>query len=157
MSYSAYLMHVIIGTATYFILRWASRKITGRREKLKSVLCFFIAIIITPAIYALFIASIISAISWESVRDFNKETWLAEKNTRHEMTDDLIKSGMLKAKAKTEVLSLLGEPDFRRDSLQTWEYDLGISTRGLGIQFNVLIVRFEGDTVARVEKFEGMD
>ena len=72
------------------------------------------------------------------------------------MRDDLVKSNILIGKTKNEVIQLIGRSE-SADSTDIWTYNLGMSSSGLGWQFNSLQLIFENGIVIDVEKQEQMD
>ena len=68
-------------------------------------------IVMTPFLYVSLIFIWISYISYYPERDFDKEKWNANIETRYEMTDDLIDNGKLIGLTKDDVRQLLGEEE----------------------------------------------
>jgi hypothetical protein len=75
------------------------------------------------------------------------------------MVDDILKSKMLYGNDTMAVKELLGEPDWRHDSVRhrqgvnIWEYDMGSGGAGLGFTFYYLNLRFRNDKVDSVYYF----
>ncbi|NOT74229.1 MAG: hypothetical protein HOP08_04815 [Cyclobacteriaceae bacterium] len=153
----AYLINLAIGVLTFFILRLVLKRIIKTNKTLRISLTWIGTIILTPIIYIGIIFLIFSWMFYEPTRDFSKERWFSEKQKRYEMRDDIVESDFLKNKNKAEVLNLLGSPDFRTDTTNVWEYDLGTSGAGFGWQFNSLLVKFDHEQVSKVEKREIVD
>lgn len=156
MSKEVYIIILVIGIVTFFILRWTFRTFI-KADKPRIALTWLGTIILTPLIYVALVAVLFSLLFYQPKRDFDKDKWFADKEKRYEMRDDLVDSGILKEKSKKETIDLLGPPDFGTDTTNVWNYDLGTSGTGLGWQFNTLLVMFDNDRVVNVEKQEIVD
>jgi hypothetical protein len=97
-----------------------------------------------------------SYLFYEPQYDFEKERWFADKNARFKMRDDLVNSGILNGKSKSEIIELIGKSQ-SNDSTEIWTYDLGMSGAGFGWQFNSLKLTFENGKVSDVKKQEIVD
>jgi len=149
MTMIGYIFDLVIGVTIFFILRWALKKfITTYR--LRIVLSLIGTIILIPIINVGLLLIYLSIHYYEPHRDFEKERWFADKAKRYEMLDDLEENEILKNRNKTEIVDILGLPDFGTDTTNTWNYDLG--TSGAVWQFNSLILIFDNDKVVNVEK-----
>lgn len=157
MGVEVYIINVVIGILTFLILWWITKKFITTNRVLRILLTCLGTIVLTPIVYTGLIGIMITAMFYEPTRDFNKEKWFADKSKRYEMRDDLVESELLKNKTKEEILSILGSPDVRADTVNIWNYDLGTSQAGLGWQFNNLIITFDNDRVTKVEKTEIVD
>lgn len=156
MSKEVYIINLVIGVVTFFILRWTLKKFV-KADKLRIGLTWVGTIILTPLIYVGLIAIFFSILFHQPTRDFDKDRWFADRERRYEMRDDIVESGILKEKNKKEIIELVGPPDFGTDTTDVWNYDLGTSGAGLGWQFNTLLVTFDNDRVIKVEKQEVVD
>ena len=156
MSTEVYIINLIIGVVTFFSLRWILKKFV-KSDKLRIGLTWGGTIILTPLIYVGIVAIFFSILFYEPTRDFDKEKWFADRESRYEMRDDIVESGFLNDKNRQEIIDLIGLPDFGTDSTNIWNYDLGTSGAGLGWQLNTLIVTFDNDRVVKVEKREILD
>lgn len=156
MSIAVYIINLVIGIMTFFILRWTLKKFVNTR-KLRIVLTWAGTIVLTPVIYIGLTITFVSILFYQPTRGFDREKWLADKEKRYEMRNDIVESEILKNKDKKEVAELLGLPDFGSDTTNIWNYDLGTSGAGLGWQFNSLIVTFDKELVTKVEKKEITD
>jgi hypothetical protein len=155
-SAEAYLIILVIGTITFFLLRGIFRR-TIKNDKLRRRLTWVGTIILTPVIYAVLVLAMLGIMFYEHQQDFNREKWFAERDKRYEMRDDLAGGDLLVNKTKNEIIELLGPPDVGVDTMDIWDYNLGISTAGFGWQFNSLILTFANERVIRVEKNEIVD
>lgn len=156
MSIEVYIINLVIGIVTFFILRWTLKKFV-KADKVRIGLTWIGTAILTPIIYVGLITVFFSILFYEPTRDFDREKWLADKEGRYEMRDDIVESKILNGKSKKEVIDLIGLPDFGTDTTKIWNYDLGTSGAGLGWQFNTLLVTFDNDRVVKVEKQEIVD
>jgi hypothetical protein len=156
MSIEVYIINLVIGIVTFFILRWTFKKFV-KADKVRIGLTWIGTAILTPIIYVGLITVFFSILFYEPTRDFDREKWLADKEGRYEMRDDIVESKILNGKNKKEVIDLIGLPDFGTDTTKIWNYDLGTSGAGLGWQFNTLLVTFDNDRVVKVEKQEIVD
>ncbi len=146
---------LIIGIPTYFLLHWILKKfiIDSRTLKVSSIIG---TLILAPILYFGFIFLFVSYLLYEPQYDFDKEKWFADKNTRYEMRDDLVDSGILNGKTKREIIELIGKSE-SADSTDIWTYNLGMSGAGLGWQFNRLELTFEDGKISDVKKIEIVD
>jgi hypothetical protein len=156
MSIEVYIINLVIGVVTFFILRWTLKRFV-KADKLRIGLTWTGTIILTPIIYIGLIIGFFSVLFRQPTVDFNKEKWFADKEIRYQMRDDLVNSKILENKSKKEVTDLLGLPDFGTDTTNIWDYDLGTSGAGFGWQFNSLIVTFDNERVTTVKKKEIVD
>lgn len=156
MSFEVYIINLIIGAITFFILQFTLKKFV-KEDHRRNRLTWIGTIVLTPIIYVALIGLLLTTMFHQPSSDFNRNKWLSDKSARHEMRDDLVESEILKNKTKEEVLEILGPPDVRADTLNYWDYDLGISAAGFGWQFNNLIITFDKNRVAKVEKREVVD
>lgn len=157
MSTEVYIINLVIGVVTFFILRWTLKRFIKSDIVLRITLTWFGTVVLTPIIYIGLIAIVFSLMFYEPTRDFDKEKWFDDKAKRYEMRDDLVKTGLLQNKSKQEILEILGPPDLMADTVNIWDYDLGTSGAGFGWQFNNLILTFDNGRVTKVEKKEIVD
>src|SRR5688572_6465268 len=78
---------------------------------------------------------------------FDKELWLESDSLRYQMLDNLVESDILIGKKPDEVISLLGVPEYRWDSLGKWQYNAGAAAVGLGVSFYSLVIWFKNGVV----------
>ena len=144
-----------IAAFIFFLFMWILKNYI-KTDTTRRILMWAASILFFPIMYLAFIGLTFWIILYEPSRVFNKTNWFELKKERNEMVDDLIESKILENKSKTEVIELIGRPN-SADSLSKWTYDLGMSTSGLGFEFNYLEVTFGKDLVTKVEKFEILD
>lgn len=75
---------------------------------------------------------------------------MTEKYIKLEMVANLIQSGVITGKDSNEVKTILGEPENRNDSLQTWNYNMGQGGGGPGFTIHYLVVKFSADSVSTI-------
>ncbi|WP_299126393.1 hypothetical protein [uncultured Winogradskyella sp.] len=146
---------IILAIPTFFILRWILKRFI-KNKKTRNWTSIFGTIIIAPILYIGLVMAFFSYLFYEPQYDFEKERWFADKNARFEMRDDLVNSGILNGKSKSEVIELIGKSE-SNDSTEIWTYDLGMSGAGFGWQFNSLQLTFENGKVTDVKKHEIVD
>lgn len=100
--------------------------------------------------YVAFVWLVFNVITFEKQTKFNQDKWMAEKNKRHEMADDLIQSDIIAGKDSNKVKALIGEPDLRNDTLQIWNYNMGQGGGGFGFTMHHLVVEFTADSVSNL-------
>jgi Na+(H+)/acetate symporter ActP len=143
---------IAIGIPTFFLCRWYFKKFIKVKETRK-IASWVGVILLMPIIYiicALITVEIIFHIPHE---EFNRAKWFESKKSRWKMKNNLIESEILNGKNKAEVVNLLGKSDVG-DTTNIWNYDLGVSGKGLGWCFNHLELTFENEKVIKVKKIE---
>lgn len=108
---------------TYYIsLRIFRRK--NEKQKLIKRISFWSTFIVIAFVLYLFFVFGLNGIE-ESVRrqNFNKETWLQDINGRYPYADFLIENKKLDRLTKSEIIDLLGNPDFESGNVLT--YNIG--------------------------------
>ncbi|WP_179377379.1 hypothetical protein [Winogradskyella wichelsiae] len=146
---------ILIGIPIFFILRWILKRFI-KNKKTRNWISILGTIIIAPILYIGLVMAFFSYLFYEPQYDFKKERWFADKNARFEMRDDLVNSGILIGKSKSEIIDLIGKSE-SNDSTEIWTYDLGMSGAGFGWQFNSLQLTFENGKVTDVKKYEIVD
>ena len=146
---------LIIAIPTFFIFRWILKRFI-KDKKTRNWSSVAGAIIIAPILYLGLVFAFFSYLFYEPQYDFDREKWFADKQARFEMRDDIVESGILNGKTKSEIIELIGDTK-SADSTDIWSYDLGMSGAGLGWQFNYLQLTFENGKVSDVKKLEIVD
>ncbi len=154
-SIEVYVINFLIGVAVFFSFRWLFRKFI-RNEKQRKWAVWGTTIIVTPIIYVGLILAMLASWSYVPKRGFNQERWFSDKESRHEMKENLMKSRLLEGKTKEEVASILGGPTWG-DTTNVWQYDMGASSAGFGWRFHTLKITFENGRAAKVEGYEVVD
>lgn len=155
MSPNVPIIIIIIAIPTFFTLRWILKRFIKNKNTINGT-SIFGTIIIAPILYIGLVMAFFSYLFYEPQYDFEKERWFADKNSRFKMRDDLLNSGILNGKSKSEVIELIGNSE-SNDSTEIWTYDLGMSGAGFGWQFNSLQLTFENGIVTDVKKHEIVD
>lgn len=101
-------------------------------------------------IYTAFVWLVFKVITYEKRLIFSKDKWMTEKNKRYEMAEDLIQTGIITGKDSNEVKALIGEPDFRNNTPQIWNYTMGEGGGGLGFMMHYLVIEFVADSVTSI-------
>lgn len=141
----------------YYLTQWTLVKLKVKQEKRiyikvlsATALSFIVFSILLPMI-------VMYIIGYEKSRKFTRERWCEMPAKRYETRKNLVKSKLLMQKSKGNIKMLLDDPTSENDSLQQWVYDLGMSSAGLGFQFNTLILKFRNDTVVQADIAEYID
>lgn len=144
------LILLLISTPIYFFWRWVFNKYIN--DKLTRIISVWVSTIITMVgIYLGLIALLLYYITREPSSDFEQSEWLANKEERFSMGDDIVESKILVGKDTNQVKQLLGQPSWK-DSLNTsWTYDMGTGGSGLGFMFHHLSVKFDNAKVVKAE------
>jgi len=146
---------LIIAIPTFFVLRWILKRFI-KDSKTRNWTSILGAVVIAPILYIGLAIAFFSYLFYEPQYDFDREKWLADKQTRFEMRDDIVDSELLIGRSKSEIIDFIGNPEFG-DSTKIWTYDLGTSGAGFGWQFNSLELTFKNDKVKEVKKIEIVD
>ena len=153
---------LILGLIIFYIIyRILSRWYKNRKPKI--LLATLSTLILTPLIYNLIILAILGFFFYEyhPTREFNRTSWSENINDRHEMFIDIVESDTLIGKTKKEILNILGEPykpfDLEKDTLSTWQYNLGSEGHGMGWKFHGMIIKFKSNKVESIKKWEAID
>lgn len=145
---------LIISVPTFSILRWILKRFI-QNKKTRNWTSIAGTIIIAPILYLVLVFSFFSYLFYEPQYNFDREKWFTDKHSRFEMRKDIVESGILKGKSKTEIIELIGKPVYKSSEL--WTYDLGMSGAGLGWQFNYLKLTFKNEKVSSVKNLEIID
>lgn len=143
------IIWVIVFLLGYFILR----KIRPNKNHFKNPILWIISIITSPVIYIGLIFLWITLSTQYPHKDFNKEKWNSDIESRFEYADDLVDNNLLIGLTKTEVETMLGEPD--SENANTLTYYIGFSPRHfIGIDPDWLEIKFENGKVINVRIYE---
>lgn len=146
---SVYLKLLIATIAVIIFCRWLAKKLI-KNGKSKAYSINAKRLIYAGFSYLAFTWLVYKVITYERQSKFNRDKWVTEKYRRHEMAKDLIQSGIMAGKDSNEVKTILGEPDNRNDSLQTWNYNMGQGGGGPGFTIHYLVVKFSADSVSTI-------
>lgn len=156
LSIEVYFILAILGAPFYFLFRYLFKKRIANKNK-RIIITWATTVIVTPILYALLVASFILISEYYPNRDFNKQEWLANKDTRYEYSKDIIKSKMLIGKTKAQVRAMLGDDVNleKADSLakgNDWYYGLGFRPVFLSIDPDYLLIQFKNGKAVNVEQ-----
>jgi len=151
-SIEVYFILIVLGVPTFFIWRWLLKKFI-KTDKTRKIVTWTATIVATPLIYVGLIMLWIFSMSYHPTHDFDKEKWFADKETRYELSEDIIDSKMLIGKTKTEVRQILGNEN-NLDQNDNWSYYLGFRPGFANIDPDVLDIEFKDGKVIRVGQHE---
>ena len=98
-----------------------------------------VSLIISCAVFA-------SCNEWER-KSFESHKWKQSVPLRYAMLHDLVYSKILIDRSADQVISVLGTPENRWDSLQRWRYQAGWVGEGLGLSIYSLFLKFKDGVV----------
>lgn len=151
-SLEVYFIIALLATPFFFLWRRLFRN--KMMSKPKMVIASWVAAFCTaPFVYVAIIFIWVSIINYYPSNDFNQSNWLAEKEKRYELSEDIIESRLLIGKSKAEVKQLLGDEE-NNELSDDWHYDLGFKPSLLGIDPDVLDVYFQNGKVVKVGQHE---
>ncbi|OOQ58372.1 hypothetical protein BC343_11090 [Mucilaginibacter pedocola] len=153
MSIEVYVIWAVLNIPFYFIFKNVFRKRIGDKRK-RSLLIWACMLAAAPVFYVLLVIGFFAAMAYYPDRDFDREGWNTNKDTRYEYSESLIESRMLIGKTKTEVRRLLGA-DEGRDNDSSWCYELGFKPGFGNIDPDYMCIKFLNDKVVSVEQHEG--
>src|SRR6476661_6436005 len=131
MSAEVFMVCLILGIPIFFLSRWILKR-SIKHNRARIVTTWTITIVGSYLLYHLLIALFILYLVYEPSRSFDQSAWKNNKNDRFEMADDLIKSRILIAKDSNQVIHVLGKPNYRLLKDNSFVYDMGTGTAGLG-------------------------
>lgn len=146
---SVYVKLLIVSITVIIFCRWLVKKLT-RLGRSKAYAINTTRLIYAGFIYTAFVWLVFKVITYEKRLIFSKDKWMTEKNKRYEMAEDLIQTGIIAGKDSNEVKALIGEPDFRNNTLQIWNYTMGEGGGGLGFMMHYLVIEFAADSVTSI-------
>ena len=91
--------------------------------------------------------------SYHPTYDFDKEKWFADKETRYNLSEDIIESEMLIGKTKSEVRQILGDEN-NTDQSDYWSYYLGFTPGFVNMDPDALVIEFKDGKVIKVGQHE---
>jgi len=151
-SVDTYFIFIILGIPTYYLFRWLLKKFI-KVDKTRISATWTATIIATPIIYFGIILLWLLSISYYPSHDFDKEKWSKDKETRYELSNNLIESKMLIGKTKSEVRQLLGDEGNNNES-NHWNYYLGFRPGFPNMDPDVLDIEFKEGKVFNVRQYE---
>ena len=144
---------ILLAIPLYFFWRWLLKKFI-KNERNRKIATWVITICSAPILYVLLIILWIFIISYYPSYDFNKKEWLADKETRYELSEDIIESQILIGKTKQQVREILGN-DENKEEDNYWQYYLGFKPTLFAIDPDILRVEFKNGKVINVQQIKG--
>lgn len=151
-SIEVYLILIVLGIPTFFIWRFLFKKFI-KAERTRKIATWTATLITIPLIYAAIVMLWILSMSYYPTHDFDKEKWFSDKETRYELSEDIIESEMLIGRTKSEVRQILGNEN-NSDQSDHWSYYLGFRPGLFSIDPDVLNIEFRDGKVIRVQQHE---
>jgi hypothetical protein len=145
MGFDVIIINLILAVPVFFLCRLLFRKIIDDSKRRR--LTWITTIVLTPLLYASLIFMLIAVVSYYPKRNFDKDKWRADVETRYEMTDDLVDNQKLIGKTREEVSELLGENGVNPNGLR-WTYYIGFKPGLIRIDPDVLEIEFKDDRVS---------
>jgi outer membrane protein assembly factor BamE (lipoprotein component of BamABCDE complex) len=150
---SVYIINLIISIPTFFLLRWALKRVIKTDDLLRKIVTWVGTIFLTPIIYFALCIAIIAYISYYPTKTFDETIWRTDTEKRYEMTEDIIDNKLLIGKTKDQIIKTLGDDYFKYDE-NRWGYDVGFVPRLFNIDPDVLDIHFKDDKVESVGQHE---
>lgn len=147
-SIEVYFILLILGIPIFFFWSWLLKKFI-KVDKARKIATWSATILVTPLIYVEIIMLWLFIISYHPNHNFDKEKWVANKEKRYELSDDIIDNRILIGKTKSEVRQLLGNEGNTNES-DYWHYYLGFRPGFLNIDPDVLDIQFKDGKVIKV-------
>lgn len=147
-SIEVYFIILILAIPTFFIWRLIFRKHIKDKNRL-NIITLVATLVATPIIYIGIIMLCIFSISYYPSKEFDRQKWISDKESRYELSEEIIESEMLIGKTKSEVKEILGDEENDDDS-DLWNYYLGFKPQLFGIDPDVLDIEFENGKVIKV-------
>jgi len=125
-------------------------------------LTVLVSLVITPLIYFYLLYPMINIFTnYHHQKYFSSELWMENPALRYELSDNMINSGVLKGKSKTEVKNLLGKPEWLswNDSLKAhnkdkWNYALGLEPGAFNEQKECIELSFKNEKLTKIEQYQ---
>ena len=151
-SIEVFFILLFLGVPIFFVCRWLLKKFIKIDQKRK-IATWVATLIATPFIYFSIIMLWFFCMSYHPAHNFDKVKWFTNKETRYELSEDIIESEMLIGKTKSEVRQILGDEN-NSDQSEHWSYYLGFRPGFINIDPDVLDIEFEHGRVIRVGQHE---
>jgi hypothetical protein len=146
LSLEVYFILFSIFIPTFFFWKWILKKYI-KVAKTRKIATWLATLVVTPFIYLGLIILFIFLMSYTPSKKFDKPQWLADKEERFQMADDIIESKMLIGKDTNQVKQILGEPPWRDTTANKWTFDLGCGGGGFGFLFHYLDLHLDKKSV----------
>lgn len=96
------------------------KKFSSKKKPLSSPTYWITAIFSTPIFYVGFIFLYFLISSFYETKEFDKQNWAEDTHTRYVYVDDLIDNEKLIGLTNSELINLLGEPDYEDATIMTF-------------------------------------
>ena len=96
------------------------RKYSSRKKPLSNLYYWITAIVATPCLYIGFLLIWLVVSSSYERKEFDKENWAENRDTRYVYVEDLVDGEKLIGLTSSELKSMLGEADHENDSTMTF-------------------------------------
>jgi hypothetical protein len=151
-SVEVFFILIVISIPTFYISRWLLKKCI-KVDKTRKIATWTATLIATPILYFGLILLWLISMSYHPSYDFDKQKWFTNKESRYEISEDIIESKMLIGKTKLEVRELLGDEGNKEES-DHWYYYLGFRPGIANIDPDVLDIEFKDGKVFKVGQHE---
>ena len=145
---------LILAIPTYFIIKWAMKKLKIGNINNRKYIAIIPTLILSPIIYFGLVLIWIFSISYYPTNDFNQNEWNTNIEERYKMSEDIIKSKMLIGKTRDEVIRILGN-NFSSNDENRISYELGNVPGLFNIDPDYLDIKLENGIVVSVNQYEG--
>lgn len=140
-----------------FILVFLFVKTIDKRKWLS----ILVSLVLTPLVYFYIFYPILNIFSsYHHQKYFNSEAWLEKPALRFEMTENILNSGTLIGKTKSEIEQLIGNYEWLswNDSIKNhddnyWNYALGLKPGALNNKKECMTIIFKDGKVADIETY----
>ena len=145
-----FLAHIIILVLITSTL-WLIVKVL-LKKKTKTRWILLAGVISTPILYQVFVWTFLFwFVPRTPTRDFDEVTWRNELDKRPEMIDDLVNSEVLMNQSASEVLHLLGKPNYG-DTTTHLGYDVGWQYINGRMNHVLLELHIENGQIRKIDK-----
>ena len=145
------LLWLTVAIPSFFLCRWLFRKFI-KSNLLVAFAAGIAAVVVIPFLIVALILVGLKINAYYPRDEFNRSRWLADKEKRYELSDDIISKKLLLGKSKAEVEQLLGRENNTQNN--NWEYYIGFLPGFGAIDPYVLSIEFSSGKVRRVWQHE---
>lgn len=150
-SLEVYLICIILSIPIYFACQWFYKKII-KDILTRKIATWVSTLVLTPITYYYSILLLFVILFYSPNNTFDKLKWLKDKETRYELSKDIIESQLLIGKSKLQVIEILGI-DSNCEENDCWNFYLGFKP-GLSIDPDFLKITFKNGKVIKAEQYE---
>jgi hypothetical protein len=145
----AYGIMVAISLPVFLLWCWLLKRSIKSIIK-RRVITLLITIFTTPLIYMGIIVVWLFCVESYPKNNFNRKQWLADKEKRYELSDDIIQGKLLIGMTKKQVKNLLGDEHENYGDDNDWGYYLGFKPELGNIDPASLHIEFKDGKVENV-------